>query len=959
MVIPASGLVGRYDGSSWNSTQWTDLSGAGNHATIVRGSIKVSEAGFRGVPYIYGTTEDGIRFPAAILPATYTLFHVTKYNGASKARIFDGWTTNWLSGFHGGMAGKAYHNNWITPQVDVHGSNWVFSTDQNALYRSNKVNRTIAASGTPSYDQISINYGIYYTVEPSDWACAEVIVYNRTLSAAEIDQVEADLYARYGPPGLAYGVSTRQNQAVDALRDGAVTRPSHAFLLSSGSGMWRQTTGELALSARSGVGIGIVRPLTLAANSVAANVFVGSLQYAGLVASDIVQGTFDQATYPTVFGTSTKSFTGNSIAFGGVQMTVDSGASVNVPLPWILDATVPTVPIQPLLSADMYGMTTEFVPDYVNFRPPSWGGFVPVWSESERPINPRILSNELVDQYMEMCGGFFVTQYDRRVWTIASGFVFAGYVTFNEIKNNDCIFDLLEETTTAYDGTPVPLSTSYMTLYRAGTSQNLSLTLRNNGTTVTTTSTTSPLVTGKYQIIACRIASGAMSIYVDGIIVATTSVSVVDFVIPSIVTLAYSLYTTGSGATAFMNLREVLFYNSAVDVPTITAYLYSKWNALYFRPRERSLAISTFKATTGTDVTVSSINGKVVKSRRGWDPPNFLRLDILRHLQSSRDNSAPHSSMDAIYDGPGTDGGYAGGVLLADGRVFMVPMTAPTALIYDPVSRTTSTPAGVYGSFLGGVLMADGRVFMIPGVGGSSYAAVYDPNTNTLLNIPRSFEEYDFAGATLLPNGRVFCVPYNSTMAVLFDPTSNTFSDSSVEFPGDYAFFGSVLLPDGRVFMVPENEASAWVYDPAGDSVQVCDFPEGGYNGGVLLPDGRVFCVPYTATHAAIYDPLTDTTIVSTAEYPGSFVGGVLLPDGRVFCIPYESTRAVVYDPIKDVTTMPRGTFEPYDVYGGVLTPQGHVVCVPFNAANIKIAHCGTGDVPLSIATSPFLNNAI
>ncbi len=46
-------------------------------------------------------------------------------------------------------------------------------------------------------------------------------------------------------------------------------------------------------------------------------------------------------------------------------MTVDSGANVSVPLPWILDATVPTVPIQPLLFADMYGMTTEFLADYI------------------------------------------------------------------------------------------------------------------------------------------------------------------------------------------------------------------------------------------------------------------------------------------------------------------------------------------------------------------------------------------------------------------------------------------------------------------------------------------------------------------------------------------------------------------------------------------------------------------
>ncbi len=714
MVIPASGLVGRYDGSSWNSTQWTDLSGAGNHATIVRGSVKVSEAGFRGTPYIYGTTEDGIRFPAAILPATYTLFHVTKYNGANRGRIFDGVAggiTNWLSGFNRAMSGKAYHNNWITPDVDVHGSNWVYSTDQNALYRSNKVDRTIAAPGTPSYDQISINYGINYTIEPSDWACAEVIVYNRTLTTNEINQVEDELYATYGPPGLYYPQSTRQNQLVDALRDGSVTRPSHAFSASTRSGMWRQTTGNLALSASTGVGIGVVRPLTLASNSAAANVFVGGIQYTGLVASDIVLGTFAQSTFPTVFGTSSKSFTGNSIAFGGIEMTVDAGANVSLPL--------------------------------------------------------------LTDRSVAISGGF--------------------------------------------------------------------------------------------------------------------------------------------------------------------------------------------KATTRADITVTSINGSVVKSRRGWDPPNFMRFDILGHLQASRDKSTPMIAMDAIYVGPSvgsTSGYYAGGVLLADGRVFMVPLFTNQALIYDPVSQVISTAAGYY-SFIGGALMADGRVFLLPGQ--VYYAAVYDPNTNTLMNLNRTFETvYPFGGATLLPDGRVFCVPYASTIAVLFDPASNSFSDSSVVFPGDNAFFGGVLLPDGRVFLVPENTTNAWVYDPTTDSVTVCEDFTGSYNGGVLLPDGRVFCVPYMATEARIYDPITDTTIVPTGEYPGNyaFVGGVLLPDGRVFCIPFESTYAVVYDPVKDITTIPRGTFEPYTVFGGVLTPQGSVICMPYDSKNIMIARCGTGDMPLSIATSPFLNKS-
>ena len=195
----ALGLVGWYTASSWTGTQWTDLSGAGNHAVTVTGTVQTNSTGLNGQPYLFGGTTAGIRFPAAILPAVYTLFHVTKHNGATRGRIFDGQSSNWLSGFHGQGSGLAYHNGkaFITPWVDVHGTNWVVSSDQNALYRSNKVDRTTGAPGTPSSVQISLNYGVAQAGEPSDWACAEVIVYNRTLTTPEIEKVENYLYGKY------------------------------------------------------------------------------------------------------------------------------------------------------------------------------------------------------------------------------------------------------------------------------------------------------------------------------------------------------------------------------------------------------------------------------------------------------------------------------------------------------------------------------------------------------------------------------------------------------------------------------------------------------------------------------------------------------------------------------------------------------------------------------------------
>lgn len=118
-------------------------------------------------------------------------------------------------------------------------------------------------------------------------------------------------------------------------------------------------------------------------------------------------------------------------------------------------------------------------------------------------------------------------------------------------------------------------------------------------------------------------------------------------------------------------------------------------------------------------------------------------------------------------------------------------------------------------------------------------------------------------------------------------------------YPGNSAYASGVLLPDGRVFCVPYNATSARIYDPATDTLST---PTGvypgssAYAGGVLLPDGRVFCVPRSATSARIYDPATDTLSTPTGTYPaGGYYGGVLLPDGRVFCAPRNATSARIY----------------------------------------------------------------
>ena len=162
-----------------------------------------SSVGLGGRAYLSGTIASVLTWPTAILPPTYTLFHIAKYNNAgvngARKRIFTGGTpgTDWLSGFWGGSTGVAFHAGWLTSQTDCCGYNWVLSTDQNGLYRVNGVQKSTNAGGS-GYSQLAINsaYGSYGP-ELSDWAVAAVVVFNRTLSAAEITTMESWLSQLY------------------------------------------------------------------------------------------------------------------------------------------------------------------------------------------------------------------------------------------------------------------------------------------------------------------------------------------------------------------------------------------------------------------------------------------------------------------------------------------------------------------------------------------------------------------------------------------------------------------------------------------------------------------------------------------------------------------------------------------------------------------------------------------
>ena len=188
-------LFAAYDGTTFSGTTWSDDINTydTNNST---GSPAISSSQLNGYDILEGSTSDGLKWPSGILPSNYTLFHVTRYNGGTERRIFSASNTNWLSGFHGGNAGVAYHNAWITPQTDHHGTDWVISTDQRNLYRSNGVQRS--TSNGSSEGDLTINMGTYS--ETSDWQCAEVIIFDRQLTQSEYEDVEEYLSKKYNIP---------------------------------------------------------------------------------------------------------------------------------------------------------------------------------------------------------------------------------------------------------------------------------------------------------------------------------------------------------------------------------------------------------------------------------------------------------------------------------------------------------------------------------------------------------------------------------------------------------------------------------------------------------------------------------------------------------------------------------------------------------------------------------------
>jgi hypothetical protein len=298
----------------------------------------------------------------------------------------------------------------------------------------------------------------------------------------------------------------------------------------------------------------------------------------------------------------------------------------------------------------------------------------------------------------------------------------------------------------------------------------------------------------------------------------------------------------------------------------------SFWNS-YKNSMEATIAVASVPDTTsftggGVNADANSVGG-ILYYRSGvyyvFCIPNGSTADRIYNSSTNTFISINTSGYDSF--------GYTGGVLLKNGKIYMVPNVGGTARIFDPGSGVT-TPSGSFPTSKNfkAVLLPNGNVYCIPGnFSAGESARIYNPAANTLTTVSGTFT-IGCNNGILMADGRVFCATVSGS-AIIFNPTTNTLSNANVTMsPGSKA----ELLPDERVLII--SDSAIKIYYPDLDVAVTSSVTISGVSHFTLIQNGKILIL--TSSGLRLYDPIFDTISTSSQTGVGSFMN--LLPNGKV-----------------------------------------------------------------------------
>ena len=142
-----------------------------------------------------GGTSSTVVWPTGSIPSNFTVCSVTRYVvGGIMNRILVGTPIDWYHGHWNSKRGQAWYGVWNTNhKISVVGvlTDWLVmcgknggSIPNNILVDGNAVG--ISNAGVVATSSLCINFYVSFSGENSDWAFRELMIWNTSLSDAEM-----------------------------------------------------------------------------------------------------------------------------------------------------------------------------------------------------------------------------------------------------------------------------------------------------------------------------------------------------------------------------------------------------------------------------------------------------------------------------------------------------------------------------------------------------------------------------------------------------------------------------------------------------------------------------------------------------------------------------------------------------------------------------------------------------
>lgn len=204
LPIPLLNLVGWYTYPSFIASpagQWNDASGHGNTGSTSGVSTATDAAGLYGaggsVSYVKGSGSSAVAF-TSVNSGDFTVCVVARFIDSSWGRIIQGTNGNWLMGHYFGWTGTLYTNGWRNndgaPGTTNNDYRWLSmcTTSVGSTAINGQLYSVNAAGVVPGLVMINDGgcAGCNSNKDVGDFAVLEVIIYTRSLSNAELTQIQ-------------------------------------------------------------------------------------------------------------------------------------------------------------------------------------------------------------------------------------------------------------------------------------------------------------------------------------------------------------------------------------------------------------------------------------------------------------------------------------------------------------------------------------------------------------------------------------------------------------------------------------------------------------------------------------------------------------------------------------------------------------------------------------------------